>query len=60
VEDFGGLPYERVWLYVNGQLKASGSSGDDAAAKCGDEMCAVVLYTATSGSWRDVQSAPNP
>jgi len=44
VEDFGGLPYERVWLYVNGQLKASGGPGTDAAAKCGDEVAAVVKY----------------
>jgi hypothetical protein len=44
VEDFGGLPYERVWLYVNGQLKASGGPGTDAVAKCGDEVAAVVKY----------------
>jgi hypothetical protein len=44
VEDFGGLPYERVWLYVNGQLAASGGPGTDAAAKCGDEVAAVVKY----------------
>jgi hypothetical protein len=44
VEDFGGLQYERVWLYVNGQLKASGGPGTDAAAKCGDEVAAVVKY----------------
>jgi hypothetical protein len=44
VEDFGGLPYERVWLYVNGKLAASGGPGTDAAAKCGDEVAAVVKY----------------
>jgi hypothetical protein len=44
VEDFGGLPYERVWLYVNGQLVSSGGPGTDAAAKCGDEVAAVVKY----------------
>jgi hypothetical protein len=44
VEDFGGLPYERVWLYVNGRLAASGGPGTDAAAKCGDEVTAVVKY----------------
>jgi len=44
VEDFGGLPYERVWLYVNGRLAASGGPGTDAAAKCGDEVAAVVKY----------------
>ena len=44
VEDFGGLPYERVWLYVNGRLAASGGPGTDAAAKCGDEVSAVVKY----------------
>jgi hypothetical protein len=44
VEDFGGLPYERVWLYVNGRLAASGDPGTDAAAKCGDEVAAVVKY----------------
>jgi hypothetical protein len=44
VEDFGGLPYERVWLYVNGQLASSGGPGTDAAAKCGDEVAAVVKY----------------
>ena len=44
VEDFGGLPYERVWLYVNGQLAASGGPGTDAAAKCDDEVAAVVKY----------------
>jgi hypothetical protein len=44
VEDFGGLPYERVWLYVNGRLTASGGPGTDAAAKCGDEVAAVVKY----------------
>jgi hypothetical protein len=44
VEDFGGLPYERVWLYVNGMLAASGGPGTDAAAKCGDEVAAVVKY----------------
>jgi hypothetical protein len=42
VEDFGGLTYERVWLYVNGRLAASGGPGTDAAAKCGDEVAAVV------------------
>jgi hypothetical protein len=36
VEDFGGFSYERVWLYVNGQLKASGVPGTDATAECGD------------------------
>jgi hypothetical protein len=44
VEDFGGLQYERVWLYVNGRLAASGGPGTDAAAKCGDEVAAVVKY----------------
>jgi hypothetical protein len=44
VEDFGGLPYERVWLYVNGRLAASGGPGTDAAARCGDEVAAVVKY----------------
>jgi len=44
VEDFGGLQYERVWLYVNGQLKASGGPGTDTVAKCGDEVAAVVKY----------------
>ncbi len=44
VEDFGGLPYERVWLYVNGRLAASGGPGTDAAAKCNDEVAAVVKY----------------
>jgi hypothetical protein len=44
VEDFGGLPYERVWLYVNGRLAASGGPGTDAAAKCGDEVAAAVKY----------------
>jgi hypothetical protein len=44
VEDFAGLPYERVWLYVKGRLAASGGPGTDAAAKCGDEVAAVVKY----------------
>jgi hypothetical protein len=44
VEDFAGLPYERVWLYVNGQLAASGGPGTNATAKCGDEVAAVVKY----------------
>jgi hypothetical protein len=44
VEDFGGLQYERVWLYVNGRLAASGGPGTDAAAKCGDEVAALVKY----------------
>jgi len=44
VEDFGGLPYERVWLYVNGRLAASGGPGAEAAAKCGDEVTAVIKY----------------
>jgi hypothetical protein len=44
VEDFGGLPYERVWLYVNGRLAASGGPGINATAKCGDEVAAVVKY----------------
>jgi hypothetical protein len=44
VEDFGGLPYERVWLYVNGRHASSGGPGTDAAAKCGDEVAAVVKY----------------
>jgi hypothetical protein len=44
VEDFGGVPYERVWLYVNGQLASSGGPGTDAAAGCGDEVAAVVKY----------------
>jgi hypothetical protein len=44
VEDFGGVPYERVWLYVNGQLASSGGPGTDAAARCGDEVAAVVKY----------------
>ena len=44
VEDFGGLTYERVWLYVNGRLASSGGPGTDAAAKCGDEVAAVVKY----------------
>jgi hypothetical protein len=43
-EDFNGLQYERVWLYVNGRLAASGGPGTDAAAKCGDEVAAVVKY----------------
>ena len=44
VEDFGGLPYERAWLYVNGQLAASGGPGTNTTAKCGDEVVAVVKY----------------
>jgi hypothetical protein len=44
VEDFGGLQYERVWLYVNGQLVASGDPGTDATAKCGDQVSAIVKY----------------
>jgi len=44
VEDFGGLNYERVWLYVNGRLASSGGPGTDAAAKCGDEVAAVVKH----------------
>jgi hypothetical protein len=44
VEDFGGVPYERVWLYVNGQLAASGGPGTNATAKCGDEVAAIVKY----------------
>jgi hypothetical protein len=44
VEDFGGLPYERVWLYVNGRLAASGGPGTEASAECGDEVAAVVKY----------------
>jgi hypothetical protein len=44
VEDFGGLQYERVWLYVNGRLATSGGPGTDATAKCGDEVAAVVKY----------------
>jgi hypothetical protein len=44
VEDFGGLQYERVWLYVNGRLAASGGPGTNATAKCGDEVAAVVKY----------------
>ena len=44
VEDFAGLTYERVWFYVNGQLAASGGPGAEAAAKCGDEVAAVVKY----------------
>ncbi len=44
VEDFGGLPYERVWLYVNGRLAASGGPGTNATAICGDEVAAVVKY----------------
>jgi hypothetical protein len=44
VEDFAGLPYERVWLYVNGRLTASGGPGTNTTAKCGDEVAAVVKY----------------
>jgi hypothetical protein len=44
VEDFGNMTYERVWLYVNGQLKVSGGPGTNATAKCGDEVAAVVKY----------------
>jgi hypothetical protein len=44
VEDFGGVPYERVWLYVNGRLASSGGPGTDAAARCGGEVAAVVKY----------------
>jgi hypothetical protein len=44
VEDFANVPYERVWLYVNGRLAASGGPGTDAVAKCGDEVAAVVKY----------------
>ena len=44
VEDFGGMSYEQVWLYVNGQLAASGGPGTNATAKCGDEVAAVVKY----------------
>ncbi|MFZ8841478.1 MAG: hypothetical protein ACO2PM_21670 [Pyrobaculum sp.] len=44
VEDFNRLQYERVWLYVNGRLAASGGPGTDAAARCGDEVAAVVKY----------------
>jgi hypothetical protein len=44
VEDYADVPYERVWLYVNGRLAAYGGPGTDAAAKCGDEVAAVVKY----------------
>jgi hypothetical protein len=44
VEDFNGLQYERVWLYVNGRLASSGGLGTEAAAKCGDKVAAVVKY----------------
>ena len=44
MEDFGGLQYERVWLYVNGRLAAFGGPGTDATAECGDEVAAVVKY----------------
>jgi len=44
VEDFAGLPYEQVWLYVNGRLVSSGGPGTDAVARCGDEVTAVVKY----------------
>jgi hypothetical protein len=44
VEDFNGLQYERVWLYVNGRLASSGGPDTDAAARCGDEVAAVVKY----------------
>jgi hypothetical protein len=44
VEDFGGVSYERVWLYVNGRLAASGGPGTDAAARRSDEVAAVVRY----------------
>jgi hypothetical protein len=44
VEDFNGLQYERVWLYVNGMLAASGGPGTNTTAKCGDEVAAVVKY----------------
>jgi len=45
VEDYSGIPYERVWLYVNGQLKASGGPGTVATAKCGDEVATIVKYS---------------
>jgi hypothetical protein len=44
VEDFNGLQYERVWLYVNGRLAASGGPSTNTTAMCGDEVAAVVKY----------------
>jgi hypothetical protein len=44
VEDFNGLQYERVWLYVNGRLASSGGPSTNTTAKCGDEVAAVVKY----------------
>ena len=44
VEDFGGLRYDQVELYVNGQLAALGGPGTSATAKCGDEVAALVKY----------------
>jgi hypothetical protein len=60
VEDFNGLQYERVWLYVNGRLAASGGPGTDAAASAATRWPPWLSTTAASRSWRGAYSAPNP
>jgi len=46
LEDFAGLRPERVWLYVNGELKASGGPGTSVYARCGDQVAALAKYEA--------------
>jgi len=46
LEDFAGLRPERVWLYVNGELKASGGPGTSTYARCGDRVAALAKYEA--------------
>jgi len=46
LEDFAGLRPERVWLYVNGELKASGGPGTSVYARCGDRVAALAQYEA--------------
>ena len=46
LEDYAGLRPERVWLYVNGELKASGGPGTSVYARCGDRVAALAQYEA--------------
>jgi len=46
LEDFAGLRPGRVWLYVNGELKASGGPGTSVYARCGDRVAALAQYEA--------------
>jgi hypothetical protein len=59
VEDFGGVPYERVWLYVNGQLARPEAPAQTPRRGAATRWPPWLSTTAASRSWRDAYSAPS-